>query len=385
MEFTYPPEAEAFREEFRSWLDEHLTDEYRGANVMNADADGLEALHRWNGMLADARYAAIAWPEEYGGRGAGVMEQVVFSEEMHRARAPSTLNPIGLSNIAPAIMEHGTETQKRSLLPRMLRGDDIWCQGFSEPDAGSDLASLRTSAVLDGDHFVVNGQKTWNTLGHLANWCELLVRTDPDAPKHKGISCLLVDMRLPGVEVRPLVTITGESEFNEIFFTDVHVPKNALLGPLHEGWRVAMTTLAYERGTVANLHLGLRSKVADLLALARETPMGDGRRAADDPVLRRKLARVYLEAEYLKLLADRAISGAIHGRTMGPESSVAKLVWSEAEQHLCEVAGDVLGPDANHGTWGRDAVYSRALTIAGGTTQVNKNVLAQRVLGLPRG
>ncbi len=169
-------------------------------------------------------YAAIAWPEEYGGRGASVMEQVVFAEEMHRAGAPGTLNPLGLSNIAPAIIEHGTEEQKRSLLPRMLRGDDIWCQGFSEPDAGSDLASLSTSAVLDGDHFVVNGQKTWNTLGHIANWCELLVRTDSEAPKHRGISCLLVDMTLPGVEVRPLTTITATKEFNELFFTDVLVP-----------------------------------------------------------------------------------------------------------------------------------------------------------------
>jgi alkylation response protein AidB-like acyl-CoA dehydrogenase len=303
---------------------------------------------------------------------------------MHRARAPGTLNPLGLSNIAPAIIEHGTQEQKRELLPRMLCGDDIWCQGFSEPDAGSDLASLKMSAVRDGDDFVVNGQKTWNTLGHAANWCELLVRTDPSAPKHRGISCLLVDMTLPGVEVRPLVTITGEREFNELFFTNVRVPGAALLGPLNEGWRVAMTTLAYERGTVANLHLGLRSKVAELVALAKETSLGLGRSAADDPVLRRKLARVYLEAEYLKLIADRAISGALHGRAMGPESSIAKLVWSETEQHLCEVAGDVLGPDANRGRWGRDAVYSRALTIAGGTTQVNKNILAQRILGLPR-
>jgi len=384
MDFNYPTEAEAFRADFRAWLDDHLTDEYRGASVMDADPEQLERLRQWNRMLADARYAAIAWPVEYGGRGAGIMEQVVFSEEMHRARAPGTLNPLGLSNIAPAIIEHGTEEQKRELLPRMLCGDDIWCQGFSEPDAGSDLASLKMSAVRDGDDFVVNGQKTWNTLGHAANWCELLVRTDPSAPKHRGISCLLVDMTLPGVEVRPLVTITGEREFNELFFTNVRVPGAALLGPLNEGWRVAMTTLAYERGTVANLHLGLRSKVAELVALAKETSLGLGRSAADDPVLRRKLARVYLDAEYLKLIADRAISGALHGRAMGPESSIAKLVWSETEQHLCEVAGDVLGPDANRGRWGRDAVYSRALTIAGGTTQVNKNILAQRILGLPR-
>jgi alkylation response protein AidB-like acyl-CoA dehydrogenase len=387
MDFSYPAEAEAFRTEFRAWLEENLTDQLRAGAGWSMDPgdEGIERLRAWNRVLADARYAAIAWPEKWGGRGAGLMEQVVFAEEMQRASAPGTLNPLGLSNIAPAIIEHGSEAQKRTLLPRMLRGDDIWCQGFSEPDAGSDLASLRTAAVRDGDTWVVNGQKTWNTFGHVANWCELLVRTDPEAPKHKGISCLLLDMTLPGVEVRPLITITGEIEFNELFFTDVRVPVDQTLGPVNEGWRVAMTTLAYERGTVAKLHLGLRAKVGRLLAVARETPGRGVTTAADDPVLRQKLARVYLEAELLKLISDRAISAELHGRSMGPEGSIAKLVWSEAEQHLTEVASDVLGPDALSGQWARDRVYSRAFTIAGGTTQVNKNILAQRILGLPRG
>ena len=381
MDFTYPAEAEAFRKEFRAWLEEHLTDGLRALaqHPVGDDPERIERLRGWNRTLADARYAAIAWPPEYGGRGASLMEQVVYAEEMHRAGAPGTVNIIGLSNIAPAIMQHGTEDQKRTLLPRMLRGDDIWCQGFSEPDAGSDLASLSTSAELDGDHFVVNGQKTWNTLGAFANRCELLVRTDRSAPKHRGISCLLVDMTLPGVDARPLVTIAGEREFSEIFFTDVRVPRDALLGPVNEGWRVAMTTLAYERGTVANLHLGLRKKIANLLEVARGVPAGR------DPVVRQKLARVYLEGELLKLVSQRALSGALHGRELGPESSIAKLVWSEAEQHLGEVAGDVLGADANTGRWGRDRVAMRSYTIAGGTTQVNKNVIAQRVLGLPRG
>jgi hypothetical protein len=381
VDFTYPPAAEAFRQEFRAWLDANLPDDLRGAGLggsMEIDGDVLERLRAWNRALADARFAAIAWPEEWGGRGAGVMEQVVYAEEMHRAGAPGTLNPLGLSNIAPAIIEHGTDDQKRNLLPRMLRGDDIWCQGFSEPNAGSDLASLRTSAVRDGDEWVVNGQKTWNTLGNLANWCELLVRTDPSAPKHKGITCLLVDMTLPGVEVRPLTTITGEREFNEIFFTDVHVPVSQTLGPANEGWRVAMTTLAYERGTVAKLHLGTRAKVQRLIETARQVGV------ASDPVVRQQLARVYLEGELLKLISDRAISGELHGRPMGPEGSIAKLLWSETEQHITEVASEVLGPDALEGPWARDRVYSRALTIAGGTTQVNKNIVAQRILGLPR-
>src|SRR5438093_9665452 len=340
MDFTYPAEAEAFRAEFRAWLDVHLTDDIRalGGARGSLDPEWLERMRAWTRTLAEARYAAIAWPEEYGGRGAGVLEQVVWTEEMHRAGAPPTLNPIGLSNIAPAIMQWGTDEQRRTLLPRMLRGDDIWCQGFSEPNAGSDLASLSTSAVDDGDAFVVNGQKTWNTLGAFANRCELLVRTDRDAPKHRGISCLLVDMELAGIEARPLVTITGEREFAEIFFSDARIPRDALLGPVNEGWRVAMTTLAHERGTVANLHLGLRKKIADLLETAKGTS------AAHDPVVRQKLARIYLEGELLKLVSERAISGALHGREMGPESSIAKLVWSEAEQHLGEVAGDVLGP-----------------------------------------
>ncbi len=381
MNFEYPPDAEAFRDELRAWLEASYTDEYRSLKSVIActlDDPDLAKHREWNAKLADARYSAIAWPEEYGGRGAGIMEQVVYAEEMHRAGAPHTVNLIGLSNIAPSIMEHGTDEQKSTLLPRMLRGDDIWCQGFSEPDAGSDLAGLKATAVRDGDSYVVNGQKTWNTLGQISNWCELLVRTDPDAPKHRGISCLLVDMTLPGIEVRPLTTIVGDSEFNEIFFTDVRVPASGLLGAENNGWRVAMTTLTHERGGVASLHLGLRSQIRKLLDLAKET------KAAENPAIRQRLARVYLEGELLKLLSDRALSGALHGREMGPESSIAKLVWSETAQHVGEVAGAVLGPDANSGEWGRDRVAMRSHTIAGGTTQVNKNIIAQRILGLPR-
>src|SRR5947209_678389 len=387
MNCDYPPEAEAFRNEFRAWLDANFEPDVVGdAGAMRAaeSPEVLERLRTWNRELADAGYAAIAWPVEYGGRGAGVMEQVVYAEELSGAGAPGTLNVIGISNIAPAIMQHGTEEQKRRFLPAMQRGDDIWCQGFSEPNAGSDLASLSTRAVADDDDFVVNGQKVWNTFGNIADWCELLVRTDADAPKHKGISCLLVDMRLPGIETRPLVTITGEREFSEIFFTDVRVPRSALLGPENEGWRVAMTTLTHERGGVASLHLGVRKKIAELIEVARRTERR-GHPAAEDPVLRQALARLYLEGECLKLLSDRAVSGALHGREAGPETSLAKLVWSECESHIAEVAGDVLGPAANTGSWGRDRVYVRAMSIAGGTTQVNKNIIAQRVLGLPRG
>ncbi len=388
MNFDYPPEAEAFRLEFRAWLATNLTDEVRSIGTaigIEHDDPRLETLLRWNQLLADARYAAIAWPVEWGGRGAGIMEQVVFAEEMHLANAPGPVNIIGLSNIAPAIMEYGTEDQKQNLLPRMLRGDDIWCQGFSEPDAGSDLAALGTSAVLDGDTWVVNGQKTWNTLGNLSDYCEILVRTDRTVAKHKGITCLLLDMRADGVEVRPLTTIKGDAEFSEIFLTDVRVPTDMTLGPVNDGWRVAMTTLTYERAGVARLHLGLRSKVQSLLELAKTSPGPRGyTRASDDPILRNKLARCYAEAEILKLIADRAISAELNGEQPGAESSIAKLLWSDTEQRIATVAIDVLGPGGLGGKSATDLLAARSYSIAGGTTQINKDVVAQRVLGLPR-
>jgi alkylation response protein AidB-like acyl-CoA dehydrogenase len=380
VDLTYPPEAEAFRAELRAWLDANLTERFRGLSgvLLDPSPDDLAAYREWLALLADARYAALSWPAEYGGRDAGVLEQVVLAEEMDRAGAPAHLNALGMSNIAPAIIAYGSDGQKRELLPRMMRGDDIWCQGFSEPGAGSDLASLRTSAVLDGDHYIVDGQKVWTTLGHVATHCELLVRTDPDAQKHRGISCLLVDMSLPGVEVRPLVTITGEPEFNELFFTGVRVPVSARLGPENDGWRVAMTTLNHERGGVVSLHLGVRRRIGKLLELARETG------AAGDPVARQKLAQVYLEGELLKLLADRVIAGEASGRGAGPEAALGKLVWSDVETHLAEAAVAVLGPDAGGGEWGRARVYARALSIAGGTTQINRQVVATQVLGLPK-
>jgi alkylation response protein AidB-like acyl-CoA dehydrogenase len=379
VDWSYPPGAEAFRSEVGPWLDANVPADLRGVGLHDVDRPGmLERLRAWSHTLADAGYAAIGWPVEYGGRDASVFEQLVLAEELSRVDAPTTLNPIGLSNIAPAIMGFGTEEQKQRFLPRMLRGDDIWCQGFSEPDAGSDLASLRTIAVADGDGFVVTGQKVWTTLAHLADWCELLVRTDPSAPKHRGITCLLVDMSLPGVEVRPLVTATGDREFNEVFFDEVRVPADALLGPRNEGWRVAMGTLTYERAGVAQLHLSLRKRIARLIDVVRE-------RGADaDPVLRRQLARLYLEGEYLKLLADRAMSAAAAGRPPGPESSVVKLWWAEVHQHLVATAADVLGAESNQGDWGRERIAARSLSIAGGTTQVNKSLVAQRILGLPK-
>lgn len=384
MDYRYPPETMPFRMEVRQWLQRNLDEELRGlANRGALNPEQLDALRRWNRKLAEAGYAAISWPVEYGGRGAGVMEQVVLAEEMHRAEAPAALNPIGLANIAPSIMAWGTEEQKRALLPRMQRGDDIWCQGFSEPDAGSDLASLRCRAVLDGDHFIVTGQKVWNTLGHFADYCELLVRTDPDAPRHQGITCLLVDMHLPGITVKPLTTLTGAEEFSEIFFDEVRVPASALLGPVNQGWQVAMTTLSNERAGVANLHLGVRKKIARLIQAAREREV-DGIPVSKDPIARQQLARVYLYGEYQKALADVCIAGELNGRPPGAESSITKQSWSDIEHMIGETSASVLGFDAHRGDWGDNRLYSRATSIAGGTTQINKNIIARRVLGLPK-
>lgn len=379
MALTYTAQAEAFRAELRAWLETNLGDEEREAAKDTADnPQRIDVLRRWQARLADAGYAAIAWPAEYGGRGAGVLEQVVHAEEMDASGAPPDLNPIGMSNIAPSIMQWGTDEQKRTLLPRMLRGEDIWCQGFSEPEAGSDLASVRTTAVRDGDDFVINGQKVWTTLAHVSAWCELLVRSDPDAPKHKGLSTFLVDMTLPGIDVRPLRTMTGQHEFNEIFFSDVRVPASSLLGPVNEGWRVAMTTLNYERAGVLKLYLMVRRKVRELADEARA--MGK----LDDVSARRAVTKCALEAEYLRLLSERSVQDQLDGREIGPEAALAKLFWSSIEQHIAETAAHVLGDPANSGRFGFHRVYVPAVSVAGGTTQVNKNVIAQRVLGLPR-
>jgi alkylation response protein AidB-like acyl-CoA dehydrogenase len=298
---------------------------------------------------------------------------------MSAAEAPGVINVIGVSNIAPAIMAVGTDEQRERYLRPMLRGDEVWCQGMSEPDAGSDLASLRTSARSDGDSFVVAGQKTWNSLGRHADWCQLYVRTDPEAPKHKGISCLLVDMKSPGVEVRPLRTMSGDLTFSELFFTDVVVPKANLLGNLNEGWRVAMTTLSYERAGVARLHLSLRGRLNRLMADAKGSP------AMSDPVIRDRLMGVYSKIATMGWTTTRELQAIGAGRqpsaTMG---SIAKLMWSLTEQALAELAVDLLGFEALGGRWGKNLAASRQSTIAGGTTEINRNILAEHGLGLPR-
>jgi alkylation response protein AidB-like acyl-CoA dehydrogenase len=375
MDLSFGPEGDGFRAKVRAWLEEHLPGDLDEAGI---DDDTLfDRRRKWNATLFDAGMAAIDWPTEFGGRAASVLEQLIYNEEFARCGAPGPVNAIGVANIAPAIMTIGTPEQQERFLRPMLRGDEIWSQGMSEPDAGSDLASLSCRAERDGDRFVVNGQKTWNSLGHRADWCQLYVRTDPSAPKHEGMTCLLVDMRSPGIEVRPITTIGGSLDFAEVFFTDVEVPVDAVLGEIGGGWHVATRTLGFERAGVAKLSLMLRENYERLLADA-----GPDRRA--DPINRQRLVARYIDAELLHLLAQRTVSAAMHDRMPGAEASVIKIAWSTMEQRVAETAVDVLGIDALNGPWAERLAGSRSLTIAGGTTEVNKNIVGERVLGLPR-
>jgi alkylation response protein AidB-like acyl-CoA dehydrogenase len=382
VHFTYPPEVEQFRKELRAWLAANLTDDVVAAR-RRTDTSAFQTRRAWDATMADAGWAAVSWPQEYGGRGATVLEQLVHAEETTRARVPVPLNVIGINNIAPAIMQYGTDSQKRALLPRMIRADDIWCQGMSEPEAGSDLASLRTRAVADGDHFVVNGQKIWTSLGHRADWCQLYVRTDQEAPKHKGISCLIVDMSSVGIEARPLVTINGDADFAEVFFNDVRVPADALLGPLNQGWTVATTTLNHERAGAARLYAEMHVRLDDLVADLAEADV-NGRPALEDPSTLRRIGDLAVRIKYLEVLCQRSISAASHGGDAFGSASLAKTVWAELGQDMASLAYDLLGPGGADGRWADFRLTSRSLTIAGGTTQINKNITAQRVLGLPR-
>lgn len=377
--FTYPPHTEQFRKELRAWLAEHLSSEILGAaQCYGRDEDAFDIMRRWNAQMADARWAAVSWPADYGGRGAGVTEQLVYAEETTWARVPHPLNVIGINNIAPALMHYGSEQQKRDLLPRMLRADDIWCQGMSEPEAGSDLASLRTRAVADGGDFVVNGQKIWTSLGHRADWCQLYVRTDPDAPKHQGISCLIVDLSLPGVEARPLVTLNGDADFAEIFFTDVRVPASALLGSLNQGWQVATTTLSHERAGAARLYAEMQTRLTDLV-----TDLDAAGHSLDDPSTLRRLGELEMRINYLQTLCQRSISATAHGKDGFGTASLAKSVWAEIGQDVAALGYALLGDAGAEGRWAERRLTSRALSIAGGTTQINTNITA-RLLGLPR-
>jgi alkylation response protein AidB-like acyl-CoA dehydrogenase len=382
MDLSDTHEEAAFRLKARKWLEDNLPKGVANRGFALAiDEQTVRVLTDWQRQLWEAGYLGLSWPREYGGQGATMIESAIFNEEMARVRAPAPLNELGLSMGGPTILEHGTEDQKRRFLPKILSCEEIWCQGFSEPVSGSDLAGLATRAVIDGDHFIVNGQKVWTSLGHLSDWCMLLVRTDADAPKHRGISYLLVDMHSPGVTVRPLRQMTGEAEFNEMFFDDVRVPRENLLGPLNGGWGVALTTLMNER---AGLAFFLQVRMRQLLDRVIEEAAA--RDLLDDPVLADRLGELHLKAEVLRLTAYRGLTAIEKYGQPGPEGSLTKWMWSETNQQLTQFAADLLGPSAlvAGSRWAYELMRARGNSIEGGTTEVLKNIVAERVLGLPK-
>jgi alkylation response protein AidB-like acyl-CoA dehydrogenase len=384
-------DLEAFRADLRRWLDANVPDDLRPENADRLpDDERVRRLRAWQRKLAEARWVGITWPEEYGGRGAGIPEQIVYVEEMARARAPEVIGNLGIGIAGPPILAYGSEEQKRRFAPRILAADDLWCFGFSEPGAGSDLASLRTQAVLEGDHFVVTGQKVWTTLGHHADWCMLLARTDPATRRAQGISCLLVDMRSPGITVRPLRQITGEAEFNEIFFEGVKVPRANLLGELHQGWQIAVAALQNERGIlyVVGMQIMLKQARDKLVAFARS------RDAGRDPVLRQELAGLYLGTEVFRMTCQRTLDKLLHMGMPGPEASIIKLHWTELTQSMPRIGMQILGPegllydsaDPRPEQWlQKGHLGAPAASIASGTSEIMRGIIAMQVLGLPRG
>jgi alkylation response protein AidB-like acyl-CoA dehydrogenase len=388
VDFRDTPEEAAFRKELRAWLEANKPAEQEPEAGRMDEAASRE----WAAKLYGAGYAGLTWPKEYGGQGAPYTYQAIYLEETARAEAPEHIGVIGLGMAGPTIIAHGTDEQKKRYLGKILSGEEIWCQGFSEPGSGSDLASLRTRAEEDGDDFVVNGQKVWSSFAHIAHHCILMVRTDPEAPKHKGITYLLADMHAPGVDVRPLRQITGDPEFNEIFFSDVRIPKKNVLGEVNGGWGVAMTTLLHERGTLGfALTARLEVAVRKLIATAKQE-RSDGTVPMDDPLLRDGIARQWVELQALRFLNYRALTGLVKTGVPGPEGSVAKLHWSESNQRLGRLAMEILGPDAQldgrdgywNGYWQYQQLRSRGNTIEAGTSEVLRNIIAERVLGLPR-
>jgi alkylation response protein AidB-like acyl-CoA dehydrogenase len=387
VDFRDSPEEASFRKELRAWIEENLPQGWRD-RPHKAGRTEENTQREWAKKLYEAGYAGLTWPKEHGGAGAPYTHQAIFLEESARAETPEHIGVIGLGMAGPTIIAHGTDEQKGKHLSKILSGEDVWCQGFSEPGAGSDLGSLRTKAERDGDQFVVNGQKVWSSFAHIADWCILVVRTDPKAPKHQGLTYLLVDMHSPGVEVRPLVQITGDPEFNEIFFNDVRVPVENACGEIGQGWKVAMTTLLHERGTLgfaltARLEVAMRK----LIDLAKET------RAYDDPLVRDGLAQSWIELQALKFTNYRSLTTLVKTGVPGPEGSIAKLHWSESNQRLTKLALEILGPlsqldgaDATWaGYWQYQQLRSRGNTIEAGTSEILRNIIAERVLGLPRG
>ena len=383
------PDAEAFRREVVDFLDTELTPELTSARGHDAR---LDAAREWQRRLHRAGLAAIGWPTRYGGRDATPLEQLVFNNELGRRRAPEPINRSAINQLGPTIIEWGSDAQRDHYLPRILSGEQVWCQGFSEPDAGSDLASLRTRAVLVGDRFVVTGQKIWTSKASHADHIYVLARTDPDAPRHEGISFLLVDLTSPGIEIRPIRQITGGSEFSEVFFSEVEVPAENLVGPLNQGWKVAHSTLGYERVGQSRTHR-IERRLGIVQKLARE-PDPTGARPIDDDEVLDRLVTFTAKVEALRQIAAQATAAALAGAAPGPEASVAKLLTSEVDQEMAEFGLDLTGPSgtlergsphaAKDGNVALSYLVMRAATLGAGTSEIQRNVIGEKLLGLPR-
>jgi alkylation response protein AidB-like acyl-CoA dehydrogenase len=376
VDLTLSPQEEAFRDELRSWLaDNHPGPEPTG------DEAAFEFRRAWQRKLDEAHYAGLSWPQEFGGRGATLIEQALFNEELVRARAPAPANVLGLIMGGPVVIAHGTEEQKERFLKPILTAEEIWCQGFSEPESGSDLASLKTKAVKDNGEWVVTGQKVWTTFAHEAKWCMLVARTDQDVPKHKGLTYFIMDMEQDAVQVRPLRQITGEAEFNELFIEEARIPDENVVGGVGNGWMVAITTLMHERaGIGASSAVALKIALGELMELVREHGL------EDDDVIRQRIAQLYIEAEVLRLTASRGLTQQMKTGIPGPEGSLVKWQWSDTNQALTELATEVRGPEGPivDADWTYRFLRARANSIEGGTTEILKNIVAVRVLGMPR-
>jgi alkylation response protein AidB-like acyl-CoA dehydrogenase len=393
MDFSYTAEDEAFRAEFRAWLQNNLQHAIPMREPLADEAAGdWDARIRWHRKLNQGGWMAINWPHEYGGRGASILQNIVYHEELERVGTAAPFTGFGIPLLGPTLIHWGTEEQKRRFIPKILTAEEIWCQGYSEPNAGSDLAGLQTRAIEEGDYFIVNGSKIWTSAAHHADWIFLLVRTDPDAPKHKGISYLLVDMKTPGVTVRPLVQMTGARGFNQVFFEDVRVPRQNLVGQKNHGWQVALTTLMFERSTGHDR--GIAKQIAELVSLARRLPR-DGRTAWEFSGVRQKITQFALDAEAIKYTGYRQLTRQLKGLPPGPEGSMLKLCSTELSLRLATFALELLGPysqlelDApfafDAGTWSQRMLAARGPTIYAGTNQVQHNIIGERVLGLPKG
>jgi alkylation response protein AidB-like acyl-CoA dehydrogenase len=377
MDLSFSPDEAAFATEIRDWLAANL----ELPPAFDSLADEVAWGRAWQAKLAADRWVGIHWPRAYGGRGASPVEVAIFNMEYSRSRALQPVNRVGVNLAGPTLLAHGTDGQKERWLPSILSAEEIWCQLFSEPGAGSDLASLATVATPGDGGWILSGQKVWTSYAQFARWGIALVRTNPEAPKHRGISYVVVDMTSPGIEIRPLVQITGEAEFNEVFFDECFVPTDHLVGGLDQGWAVANTTLAHERGT----SFPFKEQVVHEVYLDELYGIAARRGALGEPALGDALAQAFVELRILRLHNWRTLSRLAKGLEPGPESSWVKLAWTDMTQHLSDTALDLIGPDAPLvGKWSRQWLWSKAASIAGGTSEIQKTIIGDRILGLPR-